>query len=137
MKIRSKIQSITSGMVSLFLFTLAYSASALTLDKAKTAVGKNISTDSSLITTAMTVITWILVATGAAAVLMLIIGGFRYITSAGNEKQADAAKETLTNAIIGLVFVLLAYVIASTINMVFLSSCNSGVPLGNSYGPCQ
>jgi len=137
MKLRSKIQSITSGMVSLFLFTLAYSASALTLDKAKTAVGKNISTDSSLITTAMTVITWILVATGAAAVLMLIIGGFRYITSAGNEKQADAAKETLTNAIIGLVFVLLAYVIASTINMVFLSSCNSGVPLGNSYGPCQ
>jgi succinate dehydrogenase/fumarate reductase cytochrome b subunit len=137
MKIRSKIQSITSGMVSLFLFTLAYSASALTLDKAKTAVGKNISTDSSLITTAMTVITWILVATGAAAVLMLIIGGFRYITSAGNEKQADAAKETLTNAIMGLVFVLLAYVIASTINMVFLSSCNSGVPLGNSYGPCQ
>lgn len=124
-------------MVSLFLFTLAYSASALTLDKAKTAVGKNISTDSSLITTAMTVITWILVATGAAAVLMLIIGGFRYITSAGNEKQADAAKETLTNAIMGLVFVLLAYVIASTINMVFLSSCNSGVPLGNSYGPCQ
>lgn len=137
MKLRSKIQSVTSGMVSLFLFTLAYSASALTLDKAKTAVGKNISTDSSLITTAMTVITWILVATGAAAVLMLIIGGFRYITSAGNEKQADAAKETLTNAIIGLVFVLLAYVIASTINMVFLSSCNSGVPLGNSYGPCQ
>jgi hypothetical protein len=104
-------------------FTGITSAFALDTSNVKTALGQNtISTQNSLIDTATTVIQWVLSAAALAAVLMLIIGGFRYINSAGNDKQADAAKETLTNAVIGLVFVLLAYVIASTVNTVFLQS---------------
>jgi len=52
---------------------------------------------------------------GLIAVLFIIIGGFRYITSAGNEEQAEGAKKTLTNAIIGLVIVILSYVIVAVI----------------------
>jgi len=107
----------TIGLLSL----LASSAGAVDFNQTKTKVSGQISTDTNIVTTAFTVINWVLIATGAAAVLMLIIGGFRYITSAGNETQADAAKSTMTYAIMGLVFVLLAFVIAATINNVILT----------------
>lgn len=48
---------------------------------------------------------------GIAAVIMIIVGGFRYITSAGNQERVKAAKNTLVYAIIGLVIVALAQVI--------------------------
>lgn len=48
---------------------------------------------------------------GVVAVIMLIYGGFRYITSAGNDAGVQAAKNTIIYAIIGLVVVALAQVI--------------------------
>jgi len=45
---------------------------------------------------------------GVVAVIMIIIGGFRYITSAGNDSNVSAAKNTILYAIIGLVIVALA-----------------------------
>ncbi|MBU6447785.1 hypothetical protein KGQ24_03020 [Patescibacteria group bacterium] len=53
------------------------------------------------------------------AVLFIIIGGFRYITSAGNEEQAEKGRGTLVNAIIGLVIIILAYVIVGIVNNTF------------------
>lgn len=52
---------------------------------------------------------------GAIAVLFVIIGGYWYITSAGNEEQAEKGKNTLVNAIIGVVLITLAYVIINVI----------------------
>ena len=43
--------------------------------------------------------------------IMVIFGGVSYITSNGNENQADKAKKILTAAIIGLLITLLAYVL--------------------------
>ena len=42
---------------------------------------------------------------------MLIIGGFRYVLSNGNEKSVTAAKDTILYAIIGVVIALLAFAI--------------------------
>jgi len=53
--------------------------------------------------------------TGGVAVLFIIIGGFLYITSAGNAEQAEKGQSTLTNAVIGLVVVILAFVIVRVI----------------------
>lgn len=50
---------------------------------------------------------------GAVSVLMLIYGGIRYTTSAGNEKNVTAAKSTITYAIVGLVVAVLAYAIVN------------------------
>lgn len=52
---------------------------------------------------------------GLVSILFIIIGGFQFITSRGNEEQAEAGKKTLTNAIIGLVIVLLSYTIVIVI----------------------
>ena len=65
------------------------------------------------------VIRWILAITLAIDVLFLIIGGFLYITSAGNEERAKKGRTTVINAIIGLVIIILAYVIANVISSFF------------------
>ena len=52
---------------------------------------------------------------GGVAVLFIIIGGFWYITSAGNEEQAEKGKNALINAIIGVVIIILSYVIVTVI----------------------
>ena len=53
---------------------------------------------------------------GIVAVMMLIIGGIRYITSAGNQAAAADAKDIITNAIVGLLLALLTWVFIATIN---------------------
>ena len=50
---------------------------------------------------------------GVAAVIMLIIGGFRYVFSQGNEKSVNAAKDTILYAIIGIVVAILAFAIVN------------------------
>jgi len=48
---------------------------------------------------------------GAVAVIMIIYGGFRYITSGGSSERIGGAKNTLIYAIIGLVIVAVAQLI--------------------------
>lgn len=52
---------------------------------------------------------------GLIAVAFIIYGGFRYITSGGNDEAAEAGKKILTNAIIGLVIIIFSYVIVVVI----------------------
>lgn len=48
---------------------------------------------------------------GVVAVIMVIIGGFKYITSAGDSTNIASAKNTILYAIVGLIIVALAQVI--------------------------
>jgi len=45
---------------------------------------------------------------GIVAVIMIIVGGFRYITSGGDSGNVTGAKNTILYAIIGLIIVALA-----------------------------
>jgi hypothetical protein len=65
------------------------------------------------------IINWFLGIVGLIAVLMLVIGGFRYLTSAGNDEAVGKAKTTILYAIIGIVIVILSYAIVSTITTAF------------------
>lgn len=48
---------------------------------------------------------------GVVAVIMIIWGGFKYITSGGDSSNVSGAKNTIIYAIIGLVIVALAQLI--------------------------
>lgn len=48
------------------------------------------------------------VVVGIVAVIMIIIGGFRYITSGGDSGNVSGAKNTILYAIVGLIVVALA-----------------------------
>jgi len=61
------------------------------------------------------VLTILLTLAGIAAVIFIIIGGFQYMTSGGNDEQAEKGRKALTNAVIGLVAVILAYAIVTIV----------------------
>ncbi len=65
------------------------------------------------------VINWILAIVLAIDVLFIIIGGFLYITAAGNEDRAKKGRTTVINAVIGLVIIIMAYVIAQVVSSFF------------------
>ena len=46
---------------------------------------------------------------GAVAVIMLIVGGFRYVTSNGDQNSVTTAKNTIMYALIGIIVAFLAY----------------------------
>lgn len=52
---------------------------------------------------------------GMLFTILIIYGGFRWMTARGNSQQVDEAKETIKNATIGLALVLFAYVIAKMV----------------------
>lgn len=48
---------------------------------------------------------------GIAAVIMIVIGGFKFVTSGGDSNAVKSARSTIIYAIVGLIVVLLAQVI--------------------------
>jgi hypothetical protein len=59
---------------------------------------------------------------GLIAVLFLIIGGFRYITSAGNEDAAGQAKKMILNAVIGIIVIILSFVVVRVVTNTLTNS---------------
>lgn len=48
---------------------------------------------------------------GIVAVVMIMFGGFRYVTSGGNDTSVTSAKNTILYAIIGLVIVAMSQIL--------------------------
>lgn len=53
---------------------------------------------------------------GTLAVVMMVIGGIKYLTAGGNNSQTTSAKDTIRNALLGLVLVMGTHLILRTIN---------------------
>lgn len=51
------------------------------------------------------VLNWLLIIANGIIVIMIIISGVMYVTSAGNPQRAEQAKKTLVGAIVGLIIV--------------------------------
>ncbi len=60
---------------------------------------------------------------GAISVIMIIIGGLRYVVSGGNSANVTAAKNTILYAIVGVIIAILSYAI---INFVLGSFTGGG-----------
>lgn len=69
------------------------------------------------------VVTAALVFSGVIAVFFIIFAGIKYITSAGDPKQVEGAKQTLTFAIVGLLVVLFSFLIINFIGYVTGADC--------------
>jgi len=58
-------------------------------------------------------IQFVLAFLGVVAVVVIIIGGFMWMTAGGDTEKVGKAKKTLIQGLIGLIIILLAYAIAS------------------------
>lgn len=65
----------------------------------------------------------ILAFAGIVLFIMLVTGGFRYLVSGGDPKAVESAKGTLTQAIVGIVILVLAFLILKLIETI------TGVPV--------
>lgn len=108
---------VLGGVLALFLFALVPvptvvafdlsisdgADSARGIDQATTLFGST-----GIFTTLSNVMLFLV---GAISVIMVVIGGLRYVISGGNTTNVGAAKNTILYAVVGLVISLLAYAI--------------------------
>lgn len=66
-----------------------------------------------------TAVNLVLAVAGVVFFFMLIIGGFRYLTAGGDEKVAQEARKTLTNAMIGLIIIVASFLVAQLLFRIF------------------
>lgn len=59
------------------------------------------------------VVTILIFIVGAVSILMIVVGGLRYVLSGGDEKAVAAAKNTIIFAIVGVVIAVAAYAIVN------------------------
>lgn len=62
---------------------------------------------------------------GILAVVIILIGGFKWMTAAGNEDQVGEAKKIIVAGIIGLVIILASWGIASFVLNSLLNATNN------------
>ncbi len=62
---------------------------------------------------------------GVIAVVIILLGGFRWMTAAGNDDKVKIAKKLIFSGILGLVIVLSAYAIASFVISSLVSATSS------------
>ncbi len=75
---------------------------------------------------ATTVINVILALAGSALVLFIIVGGFLLITAGGNEEQSEKGKKVMTNAVLGMVVVIMAFAIVKIIANTLTGNTGTG-----------
>lgn len=61
-----------------------------------------------ILTKALIILSWV---SGVAAVIMVILGGFKYVTSGGDPNSIASAKNTVLYAVVGLVVFALSQTI--------------------------
>lgn len=74
--------------------------------------GGDANTIDSLVATIINLFSWVV---GVMAVIFVIYGGFRYVTSGGDAGKITSAKNTIIYALIGLVIAVVAQVIVQTV----------------------
>jgi glucose uptake protein GlcU len=95
------------GTVGVWLAT----ASTSILNGANTACGASSCNKTSIATIFENITNTLIFLVGAVAVIMIVVGGLRYVTSNGDSKRTQAAKDTIQYSVVGVVVAILSYAI--------------------------
>lgn len=123
-----KILKITARYASMLLLVVGMmvfvgdnaNASVSEIQDGVDSIATGDSAGASLTDIIQTVINAILFVVGIVAVIMIIIGGFRYVASGGDSSAAAAAKNTILYAVIGLVVAIAAFAIVNFVLDAFI-----------------
>jgi energy-converting hydrogenase Eha subunit B len=90
------------------------------LDVSGSGCNSNVTTSTSNVNNIIhDVVNFFSVIVGVVSVIMIIYGGFRYVTSGGDSGNVGAAKSTIIYAVVGLVVVALAqFIVQFVLNQV-------------------
>ncbi len=111
-------------MLTLPFFSFAQiSNSSITnrLEKTGEFAGFSQADETSLARTIGGIVNVVLSFLGIVFVILVILGGYQWMTAGGNEEQVSKAKDRIKNAVIGLIVVTSAYAIWMVVDRYFLS----------------
>ena len=74
--------------------------------------------------TAVDIVKYLMTFLGIIAVVIILIGGFRWMTAGGNEDRIASAKKTITAGAIGLVVILAAFAIVTFVIQITTNAIN-------------
>ncbi len=95
-----------------FIFSASYGLASPTEELKKVGTGMNITAPKPMPEVIGQIINIILTISGIIMVILVVWGGFQWMTAGGNEDQVKKAKQLLINAVMGLAITLSAYAIA-------------------------
>ena len=77
-----------------------------------------------LLELAANVVSFMIRASFLIAIVFLVVGGFKYLTSGGNSEKVKSATSTLTAAVVGILIILVGWLV---LNFVFtqFTTCDS------------
>lgn len=75
------------------------------------------------------IVTSLLIVAIILALIFLVFGGIKWITSGGDKAKLDSARSHITASIVGLIIALLALAIVNLISFVFTGKSASGFEL--------
>ncbi len=121
------IFAVAWSLASIVFAPASFAFSLSIQDGASSARGVNQATDlfgnSGIFTTITNVMLFIV---GAISVIMIVIGGLRYVISGGNSANVTTAKNTILYAIVGLIISIMAYAIINFVISSFVPGVGGG-----------
>ncbi len=117
-----KFQKLAVGVTTALAVALPLVASAISFEDPSQTFQLG---TSDLKAAVINIINWVLGLLGIIAVIMVLVGGFQWMTAGGNEDKVEKSKKIISAAIVGLIIILLAWAI---VNFVLKTASNvSGV----------
>lgn len=108
MKKLSKLALLLGSAATLALPVATHAQTTFSVESVGAQIGLG---DADLKETVINILNWLLGIMALVAVVMIIIGGFTWLTAGGNEEKVDKAKKIISAAVIGLIIVLLAWAV--------------------------
>ncbi len=103
-------KKLTAGLLTAAGLALPLAALAVSFEDPSKSLGLG---TADLKDTVINIINWVLGLLGIIAVIMILIGGFQWMTAAGNEEKVEKSKKVISAAIVGLIIILLAWAIVN------------------------
>jgi len=104
-----------AALIGIF-FSFLPQAQALQVSNYPSFFNIGAATSTSLTGLVSTLFTFLLTIAGLAAFVMVVVGGIKYLTSAGSPSSTGDAKDQITSALLGLVIIFASWMILNTIN---------------------
>ena len=121
-KVKKFVMGLTVGVMAFSVIFGAQNAFAVTCPSGTSRGGQDVSSlaecsieesDDTLMSTIATIINVALGVLGIVAVIVIIYGGFTYVTSSGDAAKLTKARNTIIYSVIGLIVSLLAFAIVN------------------------
>ena len=112
------ISILTLSLAGAVLLLQTQTASAAILDQACNGISNDVCNkkgDTNINSLVLSVINLLLYIVAVVAVVMIIVGGMKYLTSSGDSGKVTSAKNTVVYAVVGLLVAIFSWVIVNFI----------------------